>query len=338
MAAQEQEQDHGGLDVIFKPLSGVDRVEVEWWGPQPSDEPLVLDEDTDGNYSGSVSYLLVGDYTAVATAYGPGDVVLFQSVPTAFTVEKGLNTSVTLVMHEQSEPGEFVSPYFVSVVMDRALVEQHESIFIEVVGGGGEGELTLSGRHAQSDVDAGTAGSFHPAEGMTIRWHPPQIEGFAWFVLVLTDELGNQAELGVLVYVGPDRGKHTLFCASFNQAPQVNITSRILNDHDASTVYFFVDITDDNSSTVSYNWENDCGFTFSYPAQGHPPSGTFSLPVADAYFRADIPRGEVDPNDAVCSVTLTVSDAPGRTNSVGSAQTVKVIQFDTNLLIPDIVP
>lgn len=86
MAEMQQEQDRGGLNVVFKALAGVDKVKVEWYGG-PEVGHMNLTDNGDGTYTGNAPRLLVGSYFAVATAYDVDKNVLFKSQKTNFEVK-----------------------------------------------------------------------------------------------------------------------------------------------------------------------------------------------------------------------------------------------------------
>jgi|GEM_PF-1817425 len=329
------EDGYGAVQVAFHNLSAADvaSVVVYWNGPQG---PLAESGEfsltqSGGQWSGTLEYLRVGVYTAYAIAYDGDGNPIFQSDTQTFQVKKwnanppNPPTGVFFIMNEITEPGEFTPPYFTSIVMDKVYVEQHEAITIVVQGAGGEGDLTLSGRHAIS-ADPADVGTFDPAVGMTIVWHPPAREGLAWFVLQLTDELGNMAEMGITVYVGPDRG-HASFCATFNLAPTFTVTTRVLNDGDAATAYFRVNFFDDGTADLHYAWTTNCGMTFH--ATGYSPAtGTVAPGTTNVWFKADVPRASAPDT---CTATLAVTDMEG-------AQRSLTLDLHTELLDPEIDP
>lgn len=328
--AEGQGEGTGVVQVTFQNLSAADvaSVAVFYSGPESGTFWLTYDEAT-GTWGGTLEYVKVGMYTAYAVAYDGSGTEIFRSNSVTFQVKKwnanppNPPVGVTFILNEVTQPGEFTPPYFISIVRDKVYVEQHESIHIEVQGGGGYGTLTLSGRHAITALPE-DVGTFEPAEGMSIVWHPPAREGIAWFVLQLTDELGNMAEMGITVLVGPDRGNAN-FCASFNLAPTFTVTTRVLNDGDAATAYFKVSFFDDGTAPLDYEWTNDCGMTF-HETGYNPASGTISPGSMDVWFKADVPRSSALEE---CTMTLTVSDFEG-------AQRILNLNLHTELIIPEI--
>ena len=267
-------------------------------------------------WEGTSPRLYTGDYIVTAEALGEdGETVLFASEPMTATVQHNQTATIILVLNQQTTGADYTPPIIRSVFLDRQQVEQDDPIQIRVNVTDGVGPYTLSGRHALSEPFPGTfSGGGAMEDGMgQMTWTAPFRAGPAWFVLVVTDAEGNVAELGVSVIVGNDYG-FLEASVTFNLAPSLWVNTRTLNDGDAATFYFWVDVEDtDSTGDIAYEWTSLCGAT--WHTEGYSaPSGTLADGTVDAVFKADLVGSARDAGN--CTFVLVGTDAEGASSSL----------------------
>lgn len=254
---------------------------------------IELVNDGSGNWSGESDRLYTGPYQVSAEAFDAADTVIFASKQTEVVVVHDETVTVILVLNQIGAPTEFDMPRITSVVLDRWQVEQGDPIQVTVGAEGGQGDLVLTGRHALS---AQTPGTFDPADPVdftggtaTFDWIAPMQAGPAWFVVRVTDVEGNSSELGITVWVGRDYGFLDVD-ATFNLAPSLSLTTRVLNETGMATFYFENVVADDpeNTGDVAYAWSSDCDVVWSDESYYEPAQGTLEDGGAGVTFKAQL--------------------------------------------------
>lgn len=296
----EQTQDlgdpRGRLMVAAKSLSAMDevvRVQVKLSDAEHSVE-LELTRDESEVWRGEAENLYVGEYDVEAYAYDENDELLFRAAPEQkVLVKKDETTALTIYLTEVREDGELEFPRFVMIALDKEVVEQWETLTITVEMVGGEAPYQISGVNAVNPPAWNVPGTFQNGQFDgnvgTIEWVPPADSGPKWFKVVVEDARGNTAEVGIDVTVGSDIGSASV-SAEFILAPITEITGRILNDNEGTSVYLWVKTGDEGASgSVAYRWlHEDCGGRFESGAE----SGTFAPPAPGNgwYFKYQIDR------------------------------------------------
>lgn len=313
-------------------VAEVDSVVVTLVG---ADATIRLELTSDGapapRWTASRDRLFVGSYSVSAVALDANDNELFVSSPMDVTVTKGGTTAVILMMNQQGAVEEHTTPFFTSVVIENMNIEQWESATITVQADGGVGQLALSGRSPTS-LPRGLPGTFSaPAMFVggeaQITWTPPEVQGEHWFVLTVTDSIGDKVELGVTIVVGNDFGAVDID-ATWNLAPRLAVESRLLNDGDAGTMYLWLLVSDDVLGAMTYDWSaSTCDGVFVDGVESGAYVATHQSPASGSpamYFKYHVLK---DNERGPCKMTVSVKDVDGAVSTL-------TLNVDTTLLEP----
>ena len=295
----------------------------------PQDEVATLTRDaTTGQFATTFEELLVGDYAVTATGLDAGGQTIYFATAQTVTVRKDQNAQVVIVMNQRDPDAHPVpAPSFQALSVTDVTPEQQTTVDITVTA---SNATKVWGRHAMSAQNPGLFSATEAdkaalANGTaTIQWTSPAVPGMAWFVIVVEDDAGNKAEMGVTVWVGPDRGFVTNVEFNFNLAPTASFVTRTINDRDAAYLYVWVTAAD-TSATVNYAWNvAGSGSTCAAAFHSGAASGTVAT-GAQSYFRIDVPNAaRTAPS---CVMTLTLDD--------GSASSVYAIDLQDRIVGPD---
>lgn len=247
---------------------------------------------------------------------------IFSSAARRVDVQQNQHKTVTFLLYEQGAEDRQLIPRFLAVEFDRALVEQWEKLGITVDASGGEAPLRqLRGGFLPGDVPGtapGSAGLFGPAANFQggnrawIEWTPPRREDTYSFLLGISNERGDEAELGVSVPVGLDIGDID-FHIHFNHAPEARVLTRLDNSDDGTSVHLTTTFTDPEQMDIHYEWTHNCPADFRW--QSVAPTGTVSHGDTVVFDLSDVvPGGRpgriYDPA-AVCVLRLALEDTGG---------------------------
>ena len=302
----------------------LDTIVVTLSGPETKGATLTRQN---GTFSHQFEELLVGTYSVVATGYDVAGQAIFFSTATNVDVVKDTDGSVVVVMNERDPDAEPVLlPKFLSLTVSDLTPEQQVAIDIAVTT---ERATKMWGKYG--NFMAGTTAVTEAAPVLltngagAMTWTAPSTPGMAWFIVIVQDDAGNTSEMGVTVWVGPDRGFETGIEFNYNLAPTATFKVRQLNDRDAATYYIWVTPTD--TTPIAYAWTAAAGenCTFIDKPTSAPLSGTI-VPATETYFKIEVPNAvRVDPT---CVLKLTLTDA-------GSASSIYSLTLQDELVGPD---
>lgn len=245
---------------------------------------LIKLQKNDQFWTTEVDYIYAAVYDATAYGYvddlseaefeaDDGASAAYASMTIEFTVQKGLTGSLFFILNEQTEtPEPLLMPRFTAIIFDKEIVEQHETLEITLVGISKKPLVHFWGRSGAGSFDyhwiydppSGNKGDFPPGQNSAVlTWTPPDEEGFYWFVVAIEDEDGDIAEMGIWATVGRNQGDTQTFgVQAFNLAPIIESQLRILNDHDGTTSYIWLDVSDDRTNGtngfIDYEWTWVC--------------------------------------------------------------------------------
>lgn len=221
------------------------------------------------------------------------------------------NSRIVFILYEQVEDDVLPLPRFRTVHFDREVVEQIDVLRIDVEADGGDSPLTrLSGLYpagAQPGTRPGESGVFGPdydfAGGTDgwLSWTPPRRQDVYPLRLWIGNESGHEAELGIEVEVGVDRGDVD-FKLLFNHAPEAKVRSDVANDANGTSITLEALIHDWEGDDVTYSWSHDCGADFTW-------MGTVIDTVASGtQVEIELEGQGTRPQGTTCGIALELED------------------------------
>ncbi|HWU86983.1 MAG TPA: DUF1565 domain-containing protein, partial [Kofleriaceae bacterium] len=290
------------VNVSIQALSAahVDHVQITVSGPDiPSPIELELVASSTG-WGGIIGDIPSGiDRVFTAEAFDAADTLIYRGTVSGVIITPGSTAVVLLVLQQATPPDPFTNtpPFIDSVVASAAVVAPGTQVAVAVNAHDDDGDpLTFAW--------SATGGTFSASAATSPLWTAPAAEGVYTLSIAVTDTKSavRQVSFDIVVRAAAATGSAEIN-ATINTWPIVQrVTASPTRLRAGGVTSLAVAATDNDGDPLSYTWSDGggaCGGSFDHPTA---PTPHWTAPAAR-------------PATGRCSLTVTVSDSRGGTNT-----------------------
>jgi hypothetical protein len=247
---------------------------------------------TGGQWKGVIGAIPAGaNRSFLAQAFNSSNTKIYEGQATGVTITQGSTAAVVILLQQSTPPTPFVNsaPKLTGLTASLTQVEVNQPVTLSVTATDADGD-------PRSYAWTATGGTFTNETTASPTWTAPATEGLYTLSVSVSDGRGGQA--GISLKISVVRAKAAANVAvSFNAWPVASQVTGTPSGQVATggVVNLDVMVVEPDNDPLTYSWADDCGGTFS--------GLTVKSPVWTAPAAA--------PANAVCKVTVTLSDGRG---------------------------